>query len=124
MMVIQVDFDKNEVNNAEAEFSKIVLEDRTRRIIELLVGLMGPQLPVSQMAMRGFVWRAIKHWQIKEKKLIADVRTFPTEQRLKAVRQIFDETITTFKNLVKTEAEKKDVEKVFEDAYKQYLKFA
>ncbi len=91
-------------------------------MIEKTAGYISRFLKISDLAIKGIAWKTHCEWQLKHKKTIAEIANMAPNERLDAVKELFD---IGKKLLIELLSNRKKyellVEIAFEKAFKLYL---
>ncbi|MFX1278218.1 MAG: hypothetical protein ACFFA3_02305, partial [Promethearchaeota archaeon] len=80
-----IEFNKIELEKAESDFSKAKLDGFQRNIIVTQAEMMCKFINMSELAMRGFIYRTIMDWQKENRHYFSDASNMTTEDRIKKI---------------------------------------
>ena len=108
------------VFSKEENYKQLHITPEQRLFVEDLAKMLVEFLPMKEMAMRGFIIRAAKNWQMKNKKRVSDSLNWGRKEKLdfgiELMSAIFKELTRT---LVKPEQEY-ELELVLAEAIEMY----
>ncbi|NHI91826.1 MAG: hypothetical protein EAX96_04945 [Candidatus Lokiarchaeota archaeon] len=87
-MVSSIEFNKKLISDAEKDYSKLNLSKDQRALIDNAAKVYLNYLNVSEMAMKGFISRAMRDWQLRTKKDLADFMSWPKNEMIQITRDI------------------------------------
>ncbi|MFX1345649.1 MAG: hypothetical protein ACFFAI_11115 [Promethearchaeota archaeon] len=116
-----IEFNKIELEKAESDFSKAKLDGFQRNIIVTQAEMMCKFINMSELAMRGFIYRTIMDWQKKNKHYFSDASNMTTEDRIKKIGFFIVERLGFYlKRLVMTDEEKQNIDIALKDGLQYY----
>ncbi|OLS12144.1 MAG: hypothetical protein RBG13Loki_4210 [Promethearchaeota archaeon CR_4] len=89
-MVSQLEFNKTEVDKVEKDFSKVQFSPEMRGILTGAAQLLAQFLPISVLALKGFISMALRDTQLQEKVDMANFMQLPRETKLKLDKIMYD----------------------------------
>lgn len=108
--------------STEENYKKLYITPDQRLFIDNLARLLIAFLPMKDMAMRGFIIRAAKNWQMKSRKQVSESANWGREQKLKFGIELMSSVFTELtRTLVKPEQEY-ELEMVLAEAIEMYNK--
>ena len=81
-------FQKSKIEEVEKDFQKLNLNAIQRGMIAQAAQVYVKYLPISEMAIKGFISFAMRDYQIKNKKDLSTYLEWPPEEQLKSVWEI------------------------------------
>ncbi len=124
-MANDIRFKEKDVEELEEKFTKIEIDKSTRNLINQSAKFLIRFIPISEMAMKGNIWRTIKQWQIDNKKIIGDITALPLDEQNEITKDLFARGKELMKRmLVNPEEQKELLDKAYDEAYKFYLELA
>ncbi len=122
-MAIRKDmFHKDELKKAEEDFSKVQYKKNQRDIIISLSKVLCEYIPISDVAMRGFMSSSIREWQKKEGKTISDVIQMAPQDRANNVKEMFINLANRLVKVLRTSDNEKIVRNGVNNAFDSYVK--
>ncbi|MFX1456732.1 MAG: hypothetical protein ACFFDB_15270 [Promethearchaeota archaeon] len=116
-----IEFNKIELEKAESDFSKAKLDGFQRKIIVTQAEMMCKFINMSDLAMRGFIYRAIMDWQKENKHYFSDASNMAAEDRIKKIGFFIVERLGFYlKRLVMTDEEKQNIDIALKDGLQYY----
>ncbi len=94
-------FKQKSVDDTINEYEKLQLAPGQRQIVTGISKVMTQFITMSPIAMNGFIWKAIKEWQIENQKTIDSLETATPEVRVREVGILFDKLGATLKRILK-----------------------
>ena len=110
-------FKPKSVKEAEEDYNKFHASSDQKNIIVAIGKLISQYIPLPEKAIRGFIWRTIREWQVTYKKDIGELSTMSSDDRVNAVLQIIEIFETTMKRILID----KEQEPALEEAMKKTL---
>ena len=87
-MVRNILFDNSMIKQMEKDYSRTTLHKDQRNLVEQSAKVYVQYIPVSELAMRGFLSRAIAQWQEEHKKTIDQIHNAPKNVKIGALNEI------------------------------------
>ena len=114
-------FNKIELEKAESEYSQAKMDGFQRNIIVSQAKLMCNFIHMSEMAMRGFIYRAVMEWQKENKHFFSDASKMTADNRIKKVGFFIMERLGFYlKRLVMTYEEKQNIDIALKNGLQYY----
>ena len=85
-----MEFEPNLVKEAEDYYKKLRFASDQKDIIIEFGKLMKKFIPLSERAIKGFIWRSLKEWQLNFKRDFSEISKLDPENRIEAVVQIIE----------------------------------
>ncbi|AHB41755.1 TPA: hypothetical protein DIC40_00620 [Patescibacteria group bacterium] len=120
-MITKIGFNAVEVQNAAAEYEKVELPKEYRELMDGISRIMSPFVDMSDMAIRGFIFRAIIEWQKRKNKKVAIVLDLSPQERQQMMKQGLDILQEMLAKILKTPSDKQKLQKAVDMAYSAYL---
>jgi glutamine amidotransferase-like uncharacterized protein len=114
-------FNAADVKKAADEYEKVELPKEYRELMDGLSKIMSPYVEMGDMAIRGFIFRAIIEWQKRKKKKVASVLDLSLKERQQMMKEgmgILEEMLA---KILRTPADKQKLKKAIEVGYSTYL---
>ncbi|MFX1371430.1 MAG: hypothetical protein ACFFCE_06175 [Promethearchaeota archaeon] len=116
-----IEFNKIELEKAESDFSKAKMDSFQRKIIITEAEMMCKFINMSELAMRGFIYRAVMDWQKENKHYFTDALNMTSEDRIKKIGFFIVERLGFYlKRLVMTDEEKQNIDIALKDGLQYY----
>jgi hypothetical protein len=80
-MTSQLEFKKEAVSKAEQDYTKLQLTPEAKKIIAGAAQVYAKFLPISELALKGFIAMALRDFQVQEKVDAATIPQLPKEKR-------------------------------------------
>ncbi|MFX1395659.1 MAG: hypothetical protein ACFFAS_01305 [Promethearchaeota archaeon] len=74
-MVEKLKFERSFIEDAEAEYNKLKLAKDQKERISSYVRLISRYIPLPERALKGFMWRVLKEYQIENHQVLAEEAT-------------------------------------------------
>ena len=87
-MAVSLIFKKQELMEAENDYSRLKVAPKQRIIIDQLADLLSKYTGMSKLPMKGFLWKAMKTWQQEYGQRCDTVLSLPFLERLEKVKQM------------------------------------
>ncbi|NHI91825.1 MAG: hypothetical protein EAX96_04940 [Candidatus Lokiarchaeota archaeon] len=87
-MTYNIEFNKKLISEAEKDYTKLNLDKEQKMIIENTTKIYLKYLNISEMAMKGFISRAMREWQIKSKKDLSQFNSWSKNEMTQTTRDI------------------------------------
>ena len=81
-------FSQSAMDQSAASFAQAKLAPEQNQIVRSLSGVLIRTLPMSELAMAGFLVKAIGQWQTEHRRQMTELVTLPPAERIKAVGQV------------------------------------
>jgi hypothetical protein len=122
-MTYALNFNKEEISSIQIDYAKINFKPEQLSLIKTISKLICEQITIPHLAMRSTAWFALSEWQKKENKLISEILTMNTADRLKATKNIFNIGKDRLKSMLSYPKEQSEMllDICFERAFKYYL---
>ncbi|NHI94247.1 MAG: hypothetical protein EAX96_17275 [Candidatus Lokiarchaeota archaeon] len=105
-MTVKPEFVKGEIERAAKDYEKITLAQEQRDKVVQIARILNRYLPIPEMAMKGFISRAIRDWQVEKKTNFKETISWSQNRQVNLTKEIFDIMKSTLtKSLVKPEQE-------------------
>ena len=114
-------FFNTEINKVKEEFTRLKLAPEHRKIVDDVAQIVLEHLEIDPLALKGFVWRAMKKWQMENKMTMAELAKQPKEIRINAVRKITEMTRDSIKKVLKNRSDEELINNVFEKVFEAYV---
>ena len=96
-------FNQQLLQKEEEDFRKLTLAPEQRQIVEALGKVLIQFIEIPLMPTLGFIWRAIKAWQMKYKRSVSELSTSDTEDRVNSVYEMTQTLKVFLKKVVRSE---------------------
>ena len=117
-----IEFNQKLINESERDYSQLKLAPNQRALIEQAAKLYTQYFNISEMAMRGFIARAIKQWQIDNKKVLDDIYSSSGEEQVKMTRELANVLKTVLVKIIIKPEQVPLLEQVIDEAVEMALK--
>ncbi len=85
---MSIKFDSSAIEKEERNFRQLSLTKDQRNIVEALAEGLIQKIEISKLAAMGFMWRAVREWQVTNSMTLAQLEVSPPKERMLAVRQM------------------------------------
>lgn len=111
------------LKTTEAEYIKVKYTPDQSKLIQEISTFLSIIIQIPKTAIKGIVWNALREWQLKNNKTIAEIAKLPIARRLNAVKEIFLLGNKILKSMLKQPESKNEIilDIAFEKAFKYYL---
>ncbi len=100
------EFVKSEIELAERDYERLTLDPDQREKVVQLASICVKYVPISEMAMKGFISRAMREWQVENKANFKETLNWGQNDQIKIAKDILEIVkITLRKFLIKKEQE-------------------
>jgi len=114
-------FNKNEIEEVEKNFQKLTLNAIQRGMIAQAAQIYVKYLPISELAIKGFISFAMRDWQVQNKVDLATYLEWPPEEQAKTVWAIADLLKVRLTKLLIESEQEPILEKAINEAVNQAL---
>ncbi len=114
-------FDKASIEKEKQEFQKLFLAPEHRSIVDDMAKIVLRRIEIDPLALKGFVWRAMKKWQIENNLTMRELATKSKSDRVVAVKKITEMTRDSIKRVLKNKSDESLVDQVFEEVFQAYV---
>jgi hypothetical protein len=113
------------LENTKEDYEKVNLTEEQSRIIHEISRFLRQFIKLPEITMKGIIWNALKEWQIKNNKTIAEISELPMGIRLNTIKGIFCMGNKMLKTMLKQPKNKSEiiVDIAFEKAFKLFLNY-
>ncbi|MBA7625472.1 hypothetical protein ES703_32902 [subsurface metagenome] len=120
-----INFDLEALKDTEEVYEKVKLTAEQSKIIQEISKFLSEIIKLPDIAIKAMTWNAIREWQIRNNKTIADIRELPIGKRLNTVKEIFCIGNKILKTMLKRPKTKSEIiiDIAFEKAFKLFLDY-
>lgn len=120
-----INFDLEALTDTEEIYEKVNLTVEQNNIIHEISRFISQIIKLPDTAIKAITWNAIREWQIRNNKTIAEIRELPIGKRLNAVKEIFCIGDKMLKTMLKQPKDKSEIiiDIAFEKAFKLFLNY-
>jgi len=113
------------LKNTGNDYANIKYTSEQSKLINEISAVLCVIIQIPEAAMKGIVWNALREWQLKNNKTIAEIAKLPIARRLNAVKEIFLLGNKILKRMLKQPESKNEIilDIAFEKAFKYYLNY-
>ncbi len=105
-MTVKPEFIKSEIELAERDYERLTLDPMQREKVGQLASICIKYVPIPEMAMKGFISRAMREWQVENRANFKDTLNWSKNEQIKLAKDIFEIVkITLRRFLIKKEQE-------------------
>ncbi|MFX1500180.1 MAG: hypothetical protein ACFFDH_04350 [Promethearchaeota archaeon] len=117
-MVIK--FNNQELLKAEKYYRTIHISERQKSMLEPIAKAINDQIDVSELAIKGFLWRVIREWQMENQKDLAEVEGLSTDQRVSLFKKMLDLIKQSFTRILIDKSQEPLLDKALNDVLSIY----
>lgn len=120
-----INFDLEALKDTEEVYEKVKLTAEQSKIIQEISRFLSEIIKLPDITIKAMTWNAIREWQIRNNKTIADIRELPIGKRLNTVKEIFCIGNKILKTMLKQPKTKSEIiiDIAFEKAFKLFLDY-
>ncbi len=120
-----INFDIEALKNTVINYAKVKYTTEQSKLIEEISFVLCKIIQIPETAMKGIVWNALREWQLKNNKTIAEIAKLSIAKRLNAVKEIFYYGNKILKKMLKHPKSKNEIilDIAFEKSFKYYLNY-
>ncbi|MEE9377270.1 MAG: hypothetical protein V3V33_04455 [Candidatus Lokiarchaeia archaeon] len=120
-----INFDLEVLKDTEEVYEKVNLTLEQTKIIHDISRFISQIIKLPEIAIKAITWNAIREWQIRNNKTIAEIRELPIGKRLNAVKEIFCIGNKMLKTMLMQPKDKSEIiiDIAFEKAFKLFLNY-
>ena len=113
------------LKNTGNDNGKVDYTSEQSKLIDEISAVLCMIIQIPEATMKGIVWNALREWQIKNNKTIAEITELSVAKRLNAVKEIFYHGNKFLKKMIKQPKSKNEIilDIAFEKAFKHYLNY-
>ncbi len=115
-------FQEDKVKQVEDEFSKLVISPQQKRQVYAISKLLAQKIPISELALRGFIWKAIVKFQREDKVFFAEGEHFTPEERIRNTYKIAKHVQDNLVKILRRNTDAHLIEEAMEEAMEFYKK--
>jgi len=104
-----INFDLEALKDTEEIYEKVNLTVEQNKIIHEISRFISQIIKLPDTAIKAITWNAIREWQIRNNKTIAEIRELPIGKRLNAVKEIFCIGDKMLKTMLKQPKDKSEI---------------
>ena len=122
-MTFAIKFEKNAIRNIERDYIRVKCNPFQLKLIKKISKAICQQIDIPTLAIRATTWYALKEWQLRNNKTIAELNSSDNKSNIIAGKEIFEIGKHILKNILKepnSENEMK-LDIAYEKAFKIYL---
>ena len=108
------------VFSTEEDFQRLHFPPKQRLFIDDLAKLLIAFLPMKEMAMRGFIIRAVKIWQIKNRKKVSECANWGRKEMLNFGMELMSGIFTELTRTLVQPEQEQELELVLAEAIEMY----
>ncbi|MFX1296793.1 MAG: hypothetical protein ACFFD2_18295 [Promethearchaeota archaeon] len=118
-------FDLEALKDTEEIYEKVSLTVEQNKIINEISRFISHIIKLPNTTIKAITWNAIREWQIRNNKTIAEIRELPIGKRLNALKEIFCIGDKTLKTMIKQPKNRSEIiiDLAFEKAFKLLLDY-
>ena len=121
-MAFAVGINQESLEQSIEDYKKIQLTPEQKLITETIANDLGEFLEIPEMVRKVLTWKSQQEWQLINNKTISDILDMPTNDRIVAVKELFNIGKKNLKDVLSNRKEQElYVDIAFEKAYKLYL---
>ncbi len=113
-------FKLDRVRQEEEEFEKIILSPEQKQNVVAMASLLATKLPISELALRGFIWKAIKKYQIINREYMKDGERLTPEMKIQKTYEIAMEVRNNLVKILERSQDASIVDEALQEAMKLY----
>lgn len=113
-------FDDEKIKKAEYDFSLLKLAPIHREMISNIADVLAKYIELSQQALMGLCWTAIREFQIKKKILAENIAKQEPAIRIAMVDEIFKILSVKLKEILLKPSDKPIIEKAIKEGFEYY----
>lgn len=113
------------LENTQEDYEKVNLTEEQSRIIHEISRFLHQFIKLPEKIMKSIAWNALKEWQTKNNKTIAEIHELPIGIRLNTIKEIFRMGNKILKTMLKQPKNKGEIiiDIAFEKAFKLFLNY-
>ncbi len=115
-------FQEKKVKEIEDEYSKLVVSPQQKKQIYAISKLLVQKIPISEIALRGFIWKAIVKFQKEDKSFMADGEHYTPEERIRKTYRIANHVQDNLIKILKRKTDEHIIKEAMEEAMEYYKK--
>ncbi len=125
MLSCTINFNKEALKNTEQDYEKVIFTPNQSKLIQELSNFLYEIIKIPELALKATTWKALREWQIKNKKNIAEIGDMPIEEKLNTVKEIFCIGNRILKGMLTQPKDKNGIiiDIAFEKAFKYFLNY-
>jgi pyruvate formate-lyase activating enzyme-like uncharacterized protein len=120
-----VQFDEEALKSSEEHYINVEVTTRQLRLIRGISNIICEFINIPELAMNATAWNALREWQIKHDRSLAEISKMPIGKGLNAVKEIFSIGKRMVKEMVKDPIQRNEniIDIVFEKAFMFFLEY-
>ncbi|MFX1570893.1 MAG: hypothetical protein ACFFCV_21345 [Promethearchaeota archaeon] len=113
-------FNNKEIVDAEKYYGTIHISERQKTLLEPVAKIISDQINVSERAVKGFLWRAVREWQMENKKDLSEAEALSPDQRVLLFKKIMELIKHTFTRILIDNSQEHLLDKALNDVLSIY----
>jgi len=106
--------------STEENYKRLHITPEQRLFIEDLANMLIEFLPIKEMAMRGFIIRAAKNWQLKNRKQVSESMNWGRKEKLNFGMELMSAIFTELTRTLVQPEQEQELEMVLAEAIEMY----
>ena len=112
--------DVGQTEKMAAEYRTLQIAPAQREICEAVANTILQYIKMNDLALRGFIWKAVKKWQQDAQMTARELFTASKEEKVAAGTQVFEHLKNTLIRLLRNKEESGRLDEAIQAAYKLY----
>ncbi|NHI94850.1 MAG: hypothetical protein EAX96_20340 [Candidatus Lokiarchaeota archaeon] len=108
-MTKEIQFHKEMIEKAESDYSKAIFHKDQKALVEPMAKAFIKYLPLSELAMRGFLSRAVSKWQKEHNKSLEEMHNAQKNEKYKAMNEILNDNLVEIMTKIVVKPEQVDL---------------
>ena len=113
-------FDAVKVKEAEADYGKLKLTQQQKENVTVMAKLLAGSIPISELALRGFIWKAISKFQKENQTYLEQGSDYTIEDKIKKTYAIAMEVRNNLVKILKRSTDVSEIDRALQEVMKFY----
>ena len=113
-------FDAVKVKEAEADYGKLKLTQQQKENVTVMAKLLAGRIPISELALRGFIWKAISKFQKQTQTYLEQGSDFSVEDKVEYTYTIAMEVRNNLVKILKRSTDVSEVDQALHEVMEFY----
>lgn len=122
-MMFAIKFEEEAIRDIQRDYIQVKCNPFQLKLIKKISEAICEQINIPMLAMRAATWNALKEWQLKNNKTIAELNCSDNRSKIRAGKEIFDIGKEILKKILKEPNSENEIKLdiAYEKAFKIYL---
>lgn len=114
-------FDTDKTKELSRPIDEVHLDPAQEKLVRDLTDILSPALGLDPIPCHGLWLRAVRNWQMSQKRVAADMTKVSPAERARAALEIRDEFVLLARELLRSPEQRVALSSAIEDAFAHYM---